>query len=209
MELLPKMKGQFITLSNFEDLLDDVLLTRGRDYIDNVSDLKVTSNDQYHQWRAKVRGKEIYRVVIQAEHTTDVIRFNSCSCPFDGPICKHQLAVLYRIQLSDQEEPMKSTDKVSNLLAELTFEELKEYVKGLTEKDEKLKKHFLSTFAVKTSRTVDEFKQIIDQSMRPLRRNHGFVHHRVFMDAVKPIEALIESARGYAGKIDSCRSDRR
>lgn len=194
MAFLPKMNSQFITLSNFEDRIDDVLLSRGRDYIGNVTDLKVTNNDQYHQWRAKVQGKELYRVVIQAEHTTDVIRFNSCSCPFDGPICKHQLAVLYRIQMSDQEQPMKSADKVSNLLAELTFEELKEYVKSRTEEDDKLKKHFLSTFAVKTSRTVAEFKQIIEQAIRPLRRNHGFVHHRVFMDAVKPIEALVESA---------------
>lgn len=188
------MKSQFITLSNFENRLDKVLLSRGRDYIDNVTDLKVTNNDQYHQWRAKVQGKKIYRVVIQAEHTTDVIRFNSCSCPFDGPICKHQLAVLYRIQMSDQEKPMKSADKVSDLLAKLTFEELKEYLKARADEDEKLKKHLLSTFAVKTSKTVDEFKQIIDQSMRPLRRNHGFVHHQVFMDAVKPIEALVESA---------------
>lgn len=193
-ELLPKMKSQFITLSNFENRLDKVLLSRGRDYIDNVTDLKVTNNDQCHQWRAKVQGKEIYRVVIQAEHTTGMIRFNSCSCPFDGPICKHQLAVLYRIQLPDQEKPKKSTDKVSDLLAKLTFEELKEYLKARTDEDDKLKKHLLSTFAVKTSRTVDEFKQIIDQSMRPLRRNHGFVQHQVFIDAVKPIEVLVESA---------------
>lgn len=40
-----------------------------------------------------------------------------------------------------------------------------------------------------------EFKQILDQAMRPLRRNHGFIRHREFINAVRPIEALVESAR--------------
>jgi hypothetical protein len=193
-----EMKSQFITISNFESLLGEVLLSRGHDYIENVVDLKVTSNDQYNQWQAKVHGSEIYRVVIQAELTTDVIRFNSCSCPFDGPICKHQVAVLYTIQMTDHKRQKKqkaSTDKVSDLLSKLTFEELKEYVKARTEEDDELKKHLLSAFAVKTLKTVEDFKQFIDQVMRPLRRNHGFIHHREFINAVKPIEALVESAR--------------
>jgi uncharacterized Zn finger protein len=189
------MKSQFLTLSNFENRLDEALLSRGHDYIDNIIDLTMMSNAQYNQWRAKVEGNQMYSVVIQTELTTDVIRFSSCSCPFEGTICKHQVAVLYAIQMSDQEKPMKATDKVSDLLSILTFEELKEFVKARTEEDDKLRRHLLSAFAVKTSKTVGEFKQIIDQAMRPLRKNHGFVHHQEFIDAVKPIEALVESAR--------------
>jgi hypothetical protein len=192
------MEIQFLTLSNFESRLDEMILSRGHDYIENVIDLKFKSNDQYNQWQGKVHGNEIYRVVIQAELATDVIRFNSCNCPFDGPICKHQVAVLYTIQMTDHEKPKKeksSTDKVTDLLTKLTFDELKGYVKARTEEDNDMKKHFLSSFAVKTSKTVEEFKQIIDQGMRPLRRNHGFIHHREFINAVKPIEALVESAR--------------
>ncbi len=189
------MKNQFLTLSNFEARLDKALLSRGRDYIDNITDLKSVNNDQYNQWRAKVRGTQMYRVVIQTDRTTDIIRFVSCSCPFDGTICKHQVATLYAILMSDHEKPMKATDKVSDLLSKLTFEELKEFVQARTEEDDKLKKHLLSAFAVKTAKTLNEFKQIIDQAMRPLRKNHGFLHHQVFSDAVKPIEVLVESAR--------------
>lgn len=189
------MKNQFLTLSNFEERLDKALLSRGHDYIDNIIDLKLVNNDQYNQWRAKVQGTQMYRVVIQTDRTTDVIRFASCSCPFDGTICKHQVAALYAILMSDHDKPKKVTDKVSDLLSKLTFEELKEFVKARAEEDDKLKKHLLSAFAVKTSKTVDEFKQIVDQAMRPLRKNHGFVHHQVFSDAVKPIEVLVESAR--------------
>jgi hypothetical protein len=192
------MKTQFLTLSNFESCLDEMILSRGHGYIENVIDLRFKSNEQFNQWQGKVQGNEIYRVVIQVELANDVIRFNSCNCPFDGPICKHQVAVLYTIQMAEQKKPKKekaSTDKVTNLLSKLTFEELKEYVKTRAEEDGDLKKHLLSSFAVKTSKTVEEFKQIIDQGMRPLRRNHGFIHHQEFIDAVKPIEALVESAR--------------
>ncbi len=189
------MKNQFLTLSNFEERLDKALLSKGRDYVDNIIDLKMVNNDQYDQWRAKVQGTQVYRVVIQTDRTTDVIRFASCSCPFDGTICKHQVAALYAILMSDHDKPKKVSDKVSDLLSKLTFEELKEFVKARAEEDDKLKKHLLSAFAVKKSKTVDEFKQIIDQAMRPLRKNHGFVHHQVFSEAVKPIEVLVESAR--------------
>lgn len=175
-----------------------MILSRGHDYIENVIDLKFKSNDQYNQWQGKVHGNEIYRVVIQTYLTTDVIRFSSCNCPFDGPICKHQVAVLYTIQMTNHEKPKKeraSTDKVTDLLSKLTFEELKGYVKARIEEDNALEKHFLSSFAVKRAKTVEEFKQIIDQGMRPLRRNHGFIHHQEFIEAVRPVEALVETAR--------------
>src|SRR5687767_12953896 len=99
------MKTQFLTLSNFESRLGETILSRGHDYIENVIDLKFKSNDQFNQWQGKVQGNEIYHVVIQAELATDMIRFNSCNCPFDGPICKHQVAVLYTIQMNEHEQP--------------------------------------------------------------------------------------------------------
>jgi hypothetical protein len=100
--------------------------------------------------------------------------------------------------MTDREKPKKKKapiDRVTDLLSSITFEELKEYVKARTAEDNDLKKHLLSSFAVKTAKTIEEFKQIIDQAMRPLRRNHGFIHYRELIDAVKPIEALVESAR--------------
>lgn len=93
------MKKQ-LTLSNFENQLSEVLLSRGYDYIENVIDLKNAGNEEYNQWRAKVHGSETYSVVIQTDVVTEVIRFSSCNCPFDGPICKHQVAVLYSIQMT-------------------------------------------------------------------------------------------------------------
>lgn len=65
------MKTKFLTLSNFESRLDEMILSRGHDYIENVIDLKFKSNDQYNQWQGKVQGNEIYRVIIQAELATD------------------------------------------------------------------------------------------------------------------------------------------
>lgn len=190
------MKNQ-LTLSNFESQLGEVLLSRGYDYIENVVDLKVAGNDEYNQWRAKVQGSETYRVVIQTDVVTDAIRFSSCNCPFDGPICKHQVAVLYSIQMTDNEtaeKPKVPLDKVGDLLSKVTFEELKDYIKSYTDNDNEFKNHLLASFAAKTCKTVADFKGVIEQSLRPLKRKHGFIHFQEFNNAVKPIESLVESA---------------
>ena len=190
------MKNQ-LTLSNFENQLSEVLLSRGHDYIGNVIDLKNAGNEEYNQWRAKVQGSETYRVVIQTDLATEAIRFSSCTCPFDGPICKHQVAVLYSIQLTDDEKvkkPTVSLDKVDDLLSKVTFEELKDYVKLYTNNDTEFKNHLLSSFAAKSCKTVADFKGVIEQALRPLKRKHGFVKFHEFDNAVKPIEALVESA---------------
>ena len=190
------MKNQ-LTLSNFENQLSEVLLSRGHDYIGNVIDLKNAGNEEYNQWRAKVQGSETYRVVIQTDLATEAIRFSSCTCPFDGPICKHQVAVLYSIQMTDDEKvkkPTVSLDKVDDLLSKVTFEELKDYVKLYTNNDTEFKNHLLSSFAAKSCKTVADFKGVIEQALRPLKRKHGFVKFHEFDNAVKPIEALVEGA---------------
>ncbi len=189
------MKKQVIAISNFENVLEKSLLSKGYEYIEHVADLKLTNSDEYDQWQAKVRGTQTYRVTIQIGNTTGIIRLNSCTCPFEGPICKHQVAVLYSIGMEDQQQPPKPktvVDKVSTILSQLTFEELKDYIKNLAGEDDKFKKHFLSTFAVKNSKTVEEFKKIIDQALRPLKVRHGFVHYQVFLHAAMPIEALLK-----------------
>lgn len=189
-----------LTLSNFESHLNEALLSKGYDYIENILDLKVVGNDEYNQWQAKVQGNELYRVVIQTDIVTEAIRLSSCNCRFDGPICKHQAAVLYSIQMTDDEKPKKqksSPDKVSDLLSKVTFHELKEYVNSFANTDTEFKKHLLSSFAAKNCETIEEFKAIIEQALRPLKRKHGFVHFQEFMNAVKPIEALVESANQF------------
>lgn len=186
-----------LTLSNFENQLSEVLLSRGYDYIENVIDLKNAGNEEYNQWRAKVQGSETYRVVIQTDVVTEAIRFSSCTCPFDGPICKHQVSVLYSIQMTEDEKvkkPKVSLDKVDDLLSKVTFEELKDYVKLYTDNDTEFKNHLLSSFAAKTCKTVADFKAVIEQALRPLKRKHGFIHFQEFGNAVKPIESLVESA---------------
>ncbi len=186
-----------LTLSNFENQLSEGLLSRGYDYIENVIELKNAGNEEFNQWRAKVQGSETYRVVIQTDLVTEAIRFSSCTCPFDGPICKHQVAVLYSIQTTDDEKakkPKASPDRVGDLLSKVTFEELKDYVKAYTNRDTQFKNHFLSAFAAKTCKTIADFKGIIEQALRPLKRKHGFIHFQEFENAVKPIESLVESA---------------
>jgi len=191
------VKNQFITISNFENRLGETLLSRGYEYIENVLELKSAGNAEYDQWKAEVQGSEVYRVTIQVERSSGVIRFNSCNCPFDGPICKHQVAVLYAIQMEDDDKPRQSKvklDKVNDVLSQVSLDELRQYIKERTEEDEDSKKHFLSAFATKTCKTLEDFKGIVEQSLRPLKRAHGFVHPQEFIRTVNPVKKLIDNA---------------
>jgi hypothetical protein len=193
------VKSQFITISNFESRLGETLLSRGHEYIENVLELKSAGNAEYDQWKAEVQGSEVYRVTIQVERSSGVIRFNSCNCPFDGPICKHQVAVLYTIQMEDDgksRQPKVKLDKVDDVLSKLSLDELRQYIKERTEEDEDSKKHFLSAFATKTCKTVEDFKGIVEQALRPLKRAHGFVQPQEFIRTLNPVNKLIDNAEG-------------
>ncbi len=177
------MKRQSITLANFGEVLDESLFSqRVRLYRTRNRSQKSTRDDHFEQWQAKVTGKTTYRIALQIERSSGTIILNSCTCPVEEPFCKHQVAVLYSIDMELPEEPKKGkvekvkvvTDKVGELLTKVTFDELKGYIQSLTAADDKIKKHFLSSFAVKNSQTVADFKKIIDQSLSPVKRRHGF-----------------------------------
>jgi hypothetical protein len=112
-------------------------------------------------------------------------------------MCKHQIAVLYTIQIEDDGKSRRlkvKPDKVNDVLSRLTLDELRHYIKELTEEDEDSKKHFLSAFATKTCKTVEDFKGIVEQALRPLKRTHGFVHPQEFFRTMTPIKKLIDNA---------------
>ena len=82
------------TLDNFEELTDDTILTRGSRYYKQgkVIDLLETETG----YEASVAGTNEYQVEVEILENNEVRL--SCSCPYDqGPICKHQVAVLIAI----------------------------------------------------------------------------------------------------------------
>ena len=87
-----------ITLENFDTELDPTIVSRGQKYFlkNRVQDL---SESDDHTYSAIVEGGDVYDVEVALEKG-EVIDMD-CDCPyFMGPVCKHQVAVLYAVKQS-------------------------------------------------------------------------------------------------------------
>ena len=94
-------------INDFQNEINEKILLRGKKLFkdEKVKELHQNEND----WSAVVSGSIDYQVHISIEN--DNITEHNCSCPYDqGPICKHQVAVLYAIKekLHSKEEPKKT-----------------------------------------------------------------------------------------------------
>lgn len=83
------------SLDNFETALPEVIVERGHAYFLNeaVSDLEELDEGE---WVATVEGGEDY--VVDISLSGRKVTEHSCDCPFEGPVCKHVVAVLFPLR---------------------------------------------------------------------------------------------------------------
>ena len=85
-----------LTIENFESQIDNTILNRGYAYYESgkIISLEQTSDTS---WEAIVSGTQNYTVIAGCDHFA--ISKIECDCPYDyGPICKHMVAVIYKLQ---------------------------------------------------------------------------------------------------------------
>ena len=104
-----------IPLDEFEQHIDEDILKRGLQYFKKGY---VTSVDELSggEYEAIVEGNDTYIVQLQVKNGS-VIACN-CTCPYDwGPVCKHEVAVMFYLQQDELglKAKKKSTTKTSPL----------------------------------------------------------------------------------------------
>lgn len=149
-----------ITLKDFEEQIDEVILDRGLEYLELGCVKEVTPLNAY-DYEAIVEGSEDYYVDLTIKN--GVVKQYFCDCPYDyGPVCKHVAAVLYYMQknlftidITDggideenietkQKMPMEQVDEA---LEALSVSELNEFIRIHCEKDRGFRTRFLMQFA--------------------------------------------------------------
>jgi uncharacterized Zn finger protein len=92
------------SLGAFEFHLHRTILKRGKAYFDDgaVIDLAESKNNSFE---AKVEGTETYDVWVSMSIAGDIVEDYACDCPFEGPVCKHVVAVLYAIRTEYGDKP--------------------------------------------------------------------------------------------------------
>jgi len=130
-----------MNLKNFENEVERKIIERGLDYYKN-GDVRKIEKVGDNEFSAVVFGTEKYSVYVKLNGET-VIE-HECDCPYDyGDVCKHKIAVLYKLRKADFSD---LSDKLNSLLKNLHESALRKYVSNLLKTDANFRREFLREF---------------------------------------------------------------
>ncbi|HNY01123.1 MAG TPA: SWIM zinc finger family protein [Bacteroidales bacterium] len=154
-----------IPLDQFEQVIDETILTRGLKYFSKglVNEPEELSPGCFE---AIVQGTEPYRVTLSI--TDRQVTDHSCTCPYDmGPVCKHVVALLFFLQqeslgiqkqgrgkssapLSPEKTGLKGRktvrEKVDDILAHLSPEHQAAFIREQCLRDPSFRRLFMARF---------------------------------------------------------------
>jgi hypothetical protein len=161
-----------IPLYEFEQIIDDKILTRGLSYYreGSVIDFDEISKGLYE---AKVLGSEIYDIQLKVVKST-IVEHN-CNCPFDySSVCKHIVAVVFYllkdeipvnfidITKSKKKETAPISKQVNDLLKNISHKDLIDFISNNCKDDKKFRNVFLTSFShLNQNQSKDFYKKQI------------------------------------------------
>jgi hypothetical protein len=188
-------------LSRIEDEIAPVILNRGRAYHEEGC-VQYFEEVRPGVYEAQVDGSEEYDIKIRLVQE-GLVTFTSCDCPFDGPICKHVVAVLLELreELANAAERPSSEGEIpggirlSDALTKLSKEELidllLQFANDMKEVDQRLRLKFQDAGS---EASMKQYQKIIRTSIKKSADRHGFVAYRFVSDAVEGAELVMKKA---------------
>ena len=168
----------------------------------NVTELEVEGNGD---WSATVEGSETYLVEISLKGKDEIIAY-SCDCPYDGGICKHVVAALFRLRNEIANTPIKlagSTKKslFENLIKSVTHAEYQKFVLQYALTNKNFKTEFELFFADKDSR-IDVAKKYSELVSKVIKKHSsgGYVEYRSTFNLSVDIEKFLGIGDEYIAK---------
>ncbi|BFT68838.1 SWIM zinc finger domain-containing protein [Paenibacillus sp. P36] len=204
---------------SFEDQISRVIINHGYNYYmdDLVSTIEEINENLF---AATVEGSDDYNVVIALKEDGE-IHSHHCTCPFEGPVCKHQVAVFYELR-AEWEENMfdgkesqvettfsnKSKESAVNdgkdtkvkrdirsILAEQSKEDLVEFILLMIQEDQDVAKQVRLHFErgdVKTE--LSTCYELIRSHIKKHVDRHGFIAYGKVSQAIRGGELVLERA---------------
>lgn len=189
-----------MNLKTFESKIPGEILKRGRDYFSDgaVTDLQDMNNGE---WFAIVEGNDDYEVDIRLGKNDEVLDY-TCDCPFDGEICKHVVAVLYRIrEIKKEAGPGKNSGKPDSwkrLISVIPENEFREFVKEYAAKNKYFRNKLLIRFTgYDNSGYRDKYIQIINGILTAESDRHGYIDYHHAHHAMSQVFELLAKADEY------------
>jgi hypothetical protein len=192
-----------ITLQHFESQVNPTILQRGKQYYSKkaVTWLEDTGNGK---WLAAVEGTENYQVDITLVNKDEVREF-ACDCPFDGPLCKHVVAVFFALreelnETKSRGQKRKNTAKEAfeKLRKAISPEEYQAFIRRYALRNKAFKTDFELYFAGKDDRldVAGKYKDILRKLIRKYG-DHGFVSYRDALALSKEVDKVLAQGQDF------------
>jgi SWIM zinc finger len=195
-----------LTLSNFEKHINDTVLKRGKNYYEQgmVVELEESADNL---WQAEVTGSDTYAVEIAIlNNKKKIIDDYSCTCPFEGIICKHVVAVLLAIkeEIKNASPGSPAANKkiiFEDLVKKTGLKELQQFIAAYALKNKDFKTAFELHFANKDER-IDISKKYTELIRKVIRKyaDHGFVDYRSTFNLSREIDEIVNTGLGFVKK---------
>ena len=191
-----------MTINDFENHISSTIVSRGKDYFSrkNISTLKEVKRGE---WTAEVEGTDTYEVEVLLEG--EKIEDWSCDCPYDGgDVCKHVVAVLFGIRAKLKIQPVylptttaknASANSFNDILGKIAIDELRFFVRELTNKDKALENSFLLYFAHYNtqSTTKQYYADILKANFKIRKGRNRSISYSDIEEVMQPVYDLEES----------------
>lgn len=197
-----------MTLFDFENEIDPVILERGRKYYQNRN-VRSLSEIKKNVWAAEVEGSyDNYEVEIKIGENAE-IQYWECNCPYEhGEICKHSVATFFQmrelntVEISEN-NPKKNSVKtkkltLKKLLERISLDELQKFVLDYSSKNKAFIDDLQLYFAEKDE-NFDlgiQYEQIIKKIIKQ-HTKRGFIDYQDSKRLAKALLPIFKDAEAF------------
>jgi len=185
-----------------EELLKKVpvkIFNRGKEILEEKKISEIESKE--NTVKAYVQGTYSSEYLVKIRLRGKEVVNWSCTCPYDGDICKHVVAVLLKIARTENLKVERKKRKTRDELAEeivdrLSPEELKEFVKNFLHFDRDLRDALLARFSYYAdtgTKSLEAKYNTIFRNLLSRYKRGGFIDYHPAIDFGSQVERLISS----------------
>ena len=191
-----------LNLQTFERQISSKIIERGLNYHRRGAVVELQQVDE-NTWVATVQGNTNYTVQISL--SGESVQNLRCTCPYDwGPVCKHEVAVLYAIhefqtgysqnQVREPNAPPRK-QLFSRTLEKISERDLKAFIREYAGFHPEFISEFLARFPELSGfEGREKYVQMIRTAIRSGQDQHGFVSYNQSFRVMRPISELITRA---------------
>jgi hypothetical protein len=188
-----------LSLNNFEEEVSETILQRGQAYYRN-GHVEEPEEIEPGLWEYYVSGTDLYMVQVRLQQRK--VQDFSCTCPYEGPVCKHVVAVLYTLKKgiagakSGRSAPKQKTvvEQIEEVLQKLSKADLDTFIKETAVYESAFRQVFLSRFMhLLEDQSKEAYARQIRAIVKAAAGRHGFIEYGNTNALTGPVDQMLAS----------------